>query len=63
MVFSETKEQFLKDIERVLSEDDWTLPEPVNDEFLKAYGTYLNDGRSAERAVQALIDLARKSAR
>lgn len=63
VVFSETKEQFFKDIERVLNEDDWALPEPINDEFLRGYGTYLNDGRSAERAVQALIDLAGKSAR
>lgn len=61
VVFSDTKEYFLKDIERVLSEDDWTLPEPVNDEFLKGYGTYLNDGQSAERAVQELIALAEKT--
>lgn len=63
VVFSETKEQFFKDIERVLGEDDWTLSEPINEEFLRAYGTYLNDGRSAERAVQTLIDIAGKSAR
>ncbi len=63
VVFSETKEQFFRDIERVLGEDDWTLPEPVNDEFLKGYGTYLNDGKSAERAVRTLVELAEKSAR
>ena len=62
-VFSETREHFFKDMERVLGKDDWALPEPVNDEFLRGYGTYLNDGQSAERAVQTLIDLARKSAR
>lgn len=61
VVLSETKEQFFKDIERVLGEDDWALPEPVNDEFLRGYGTHLNDGRSAERAVQALVGLAEKS--
>ena len=62
VVFSETREQFLSDIERGLNEVDWTLPEPVNDEFLMAYGTYLNDGRSAERAVKKLVDLAEKRA-
>lgn len=61
VVFSDSKEQFLEDIERVLGEDDWTLPEPVNDEFLKGYGTHLNDGRSAERAVRVLVDLAIKN--
>ncbi|MFC1986971.1 hypothetical protein ACFLVH_00245 [Chloroflexota bacterium] len=58
VLFSETREQFLKDIESVLGEEDWALPEPTNDEFLKAYGTYINDGGSAGRAVQVLINLA-----
>ncbi|MFC1986973.1 hypothetical protein ACFLVH_00255 [Chloroflexota bacterium] len=60
MIFSDNREQFFKDIEIVLGEANWTLPEPVNDEFLKAYGTHLNDGRSAERAVRQLADLAGK---
>ncbi|MBI4284059.1 MAG: hypothetical protein HY663_06280 [Chloroflexi bacterium] len=63
VVFSENKGQFLKDIARVLGEDDWSLPEPVNDEFLRSYGTYLNDGRSVERAVRALLALAEKNVR
>lgn len=58
VLFSKTKEQFLWDIEATLQEPDWTLPDPVNDEFLKAYGTHLNDGRSAWRAVDALHVLA-----
>lgn len=56
-VLSETKEQFLRETEMTLSDSDWTLPEPVNDEFLRAYGTHLNDGRSAERAADNLFRL------
>jgi len=57
---SETREEFLQDIADFLHRPDWTLPRPVNDEFLCAYGTYLNDGRSAERAAQLLMDLAKQ---
>lgn len=58
VILSESSKQFLQDIKTILSQPDWTLPEPVNDEFLRAYGTHLNDGRSAERASHLLLDLA-----
>lgn len=58
VILSESGEQFPRDIAAVLSKTDWSLPGPVNDEFLRAYGTHCNDGQSAERAVAVLRDLA-----
>ncbi len=57
-IFSESGEQFLKDIAGGLAERKSAPVNEVNDAFLSAYGTHLNDGRSAERAVQALHRLA-----
>jgi len=58
VIFSETKEEFLRDIVTVLSQlDRWTSLAHRNDEFLRAYGTYLNDGNSAERAKQVLLKI------
>jgi len=51
---STTKTELLTNIAATLQEEDWNLSEPVNDEFLKAYGTHLNDGRSSERLVETL---------
>ena len=58
VIFSETRERFLQDIEATLRKHDWTLPQPPNGEFLRAYGTHLDDGRSAERAVDVLHAIA-----
>ena len=57
-ILSETPEQFLHDIAEVLKQDDWSFHQEINDKFLCAYGTHLNDGRSAERAVQLLTEVA-----
>ena len=56
-VLSETKEEFLRNIELALQKEDWNLPEPVDREFMKAYGTHLDDGRSAERTFSHLLRL------
>ena len=58
VIFSTSKAEFLQDIATALKEPDWKPPEPINEEFLRAYGTYLNDGHSAQRSAQALFDLA-----
>jgi len=63
MILSASGERFLRDIAAMLSQADWSLPEPVNDEFLMEYGTYLNDGHSAERAVNLLRELALRDER
>ncbi|MBI2320744.1 MAG: hypothetical protein HYU88_01245, partial [Chloroflexi bacterium] len=55
---AESAEEFLAAIDAYLRRPDWRLPKPVNDEFLMAYGTHLHDGRSAERAVALLRELA-----
>lgn len=57
IILSDSREQFIKDIRIFLEQPQWELPEPVNDEFLKAYGTYLNNGQSSERAVRALVNI------
>lgn len=51
-------DQFLQELEAFVQRDEWHLPQPVNDDFLKAYGTHLNDGASAERATHFLYQLA-----
>lgn len=58
VILAESAEQFLYEIGNFLQCSDWCLPQQVNDEFLRAYGTHLNDGRSAERAVNQLFELA-----
>lgn len=60
-IVSQTPEAFLQDIANFLKRPDWTLPLPVNDSFLRAYGTYLNDRHSVERAAQMLLKLSRQS--
>ena len=55
---ADTEDQFFAEVERFLAEQDWTLPKPVNDEFLKAYCTYTGDGLSADRCAKFLYDLA-----
>jgi hypothetical protein len=57
-IVKESREEFLREITNFLSRPDWRLPKPVNDEFLMEYGTYLNDGRSTERSVEVLRELA-----
>lgn len=57
-ILAATPDQFIAEIKAFLRRSDWSLPKPVNDEFLMEYGTYLNDGKSAERAVQLLSELA-----
>ncbi|MBI1870522.1 MAG: hypothetical protein HYS07_04930 [Chlamydiae bacterium] len=57
VVFSETKEQFLKDIEVALRKSEVALPRPLDREFFNAYGSYKDDRRSAERAVNELVEL------
>ena len=59
--FSTTRVEFLRDIERALHAPDWSLPEPIHTDFLRAYGTYLHDGGSAQRAVHVLRQVANRS--
>jgi hypothetical protein len=49
-----TREAFLHAIERTLVEGVRPSPLEVNDEFLAEYGTYLKDGKSAERMAEQL---------
>lgn len=54
---TETPEDFLAELERFLAAEDFAvLPEPDNS-FLRAYGTHLDDGRSAERAADAVAGI------
>ena len=56
--FAETPEDFLMQIEQLLEKGDFEkVPDP-DTSFLRTYGTFLDDGRSAERAVDVLHALA-----
>jgi hypothetical protein len=52
-------DEFYKKIEFVLEHGDFTPIKKTDDTFLKSYGTFLNDGRSAERATNAIIQIIR----
>jgi hypothetical protein len=52
---SETPDDFVNDIRSFLDSGDFSEIQTPNDEFLCAFGTHLNDGRSAQRAVEQLL--------
>jgi hypothetical protein len=60
-IVSETREQFLSTIVHFLKQPSWTVTLPINDEFLRAHGTHLNDGQSVERAAELLVRLCEQS--
>jgi hypothetical protein len=57
-VFADNRDEFLEKLWAFLQKPDWTLEQPVNDEFLHHYGTYLNDGNSDKRVTEFLFQLA-----
>jgi hypothetical protein len=57
-IVADTSEEFLQEINKFLVLRDWTVCEPVNDEFLIQYGTHMNDGRAVDRSEKLLYDLA-----
>jgi hypothetical protein len=52
-----TQEDFLKLVENFLRAGDFSEIQNPNDEFLRAYGTHLNDGLSAERASEYILEI------
>jgi len=55
---AETPDEFLAEIRRLLDERRLEDIRDPDDGFLRAYGTYRGDGRSAERAAAAVLALA-----
>lgn len=60
-VVAETPDGFVEAVRTFLIANDFTEINVPNDEFLRAYGTHLNDGRSAQRAVDEILTAARIS--
>ncbi|WP_172825495.1 glycosyltransferase [Geobacter sp. DSM 9736] len=52
-----TKDDFFQKIKETLVEKTWLSTPPNNNEFLMGHGTYLNDGRSSERAATFISEL------
>jgi hypothetical protein len=57
-VFADNRDAFFEKLGTFVQKPDWTLEKPVNDEFLRHYGTYLNDGNSDKRVAQFLYQCA-----
>jgi hypothetical protein len=57
-VVSEMPAEFIRELDAFLSRDSFDELADPDDAFLRAYGTYLNDGHSAERAARAVVEIA-----
>lgn len=55
--FSQDLDEFVNILHKHLQKDWAEYGEPVSDAFLKGFGRHLGDGRSAERAVEALKNI------
>jgi hypothetical protein len=53
-IVASSPEEFVERVRGRLRHGDFRLSAAVDDQFLREYGTYLDDGRSAERALAAL---------
>jgi hypothetical protein len=49
-----TPAEFIATYRRLLTEGDFRPVSPLDDTFLREYGTHLDDGRSAERALSVI---------
>jgi hypothetical protein len=56
VVYARSLEDYLRHIEEALSKQVWKEP-VTSDEFLRAHGTHLNGGKSAERAARAITEI------
>jgi hypothetical protein len=54
VLLAETPGEFLASLDGFLRQGQFDAVEPADRAFLRAYGTYVDDGGSAERAVDAL---------
>lgn len=59
VMLSETPEDYLKQLRIFLGQERFHELEHADQGFLSAYGTHRNDGRSAQRAVDALQEIVR----
>lgn len=55
---TETPDDFVRELERFLSFSHADRRAQEDDGFLRAYGTHLDDGHAAERAAQAVLEIA-----
>lgn len=62
VTLSETPEDYLKQLRLFLSRGNFQELENADREFLRAYGTHLDNGRSAERALKAILEIAQAHA-
>lgn len=61
VILSKTRDEFLENIAAALQKPRWSRVASVNDEFLQSFGTHQNDGRSADRALKVLCELAERN--
>ncbi|MBP62393.1 MAG: hypothetical protein CMJ62_12810 [Planctomycetaceae bacterium] len=54
---AECPDEFVACVRSFLAANDFTEVQSPDEEFLAAYGTYMNDGRSASRAADAILAL------
>ncbi|MDA2936664.1 hypothetical protein MYX75_00155 [Acidobacteria bacterium AH-259-A15] len=59
-ILAESPADYLNKVRQVLTSGDFSKEPLSNNDFLKAYGTHLNDGRSIERAVEALYKISQR---
>ena len=60
-IVGDTPDEFVNQVRSFLEAGDFSEVSEPDDEFLCAYGTYLNDGRSAERAAEVILEITRAS--
>ena len=61
VILSKTRDEFLENIAAALQKPRWSRVASVNDEFLQSFGTHQNDGRSTDRALKVLCELAERN--
>lgn len=59
-VYHDQLDTFVEELDRTLTARDVDIARLDNEEFVRAYGTYLHDGRSLERATEALRSIAQQ---
>jgi len=57
VMLCETPDDFMRQLRLFLSQDSFEKLEHADHEFLRAYGTFKNDGNSVRYAVEALYDI------
>lgn len=60
-VFTETEDDFFKELELFLALPDWRAARPLDDEFLIRYAVHINDGNAAGRIADFLESVLKQT--